>query len=212
MTSVQEIILLFTKYPQPGKSKTRMIPNLGEKGAADLQRKMTEMIAAKALAYTKEHSCRLEIFFHGGTSTLMRQWLGSSYSFRRQPEGELGAKMAAAICQYLVRYRSILLIGADCPGIDSAVFRSGFSALQANDIVLGPAFDGGYYLIGIQGSLRQSQLHALFSGVSWGTGRVLDQTLNNVKKLDLNYHLLKKLHDIDTFEDLRYLHNHPCSQ
>lgn len=209
MTSVQENILLFTKYPIAGRSKTRLIPILGPQGAAQLQRQMTYSITTKLKHFSKNNRSLLEIHFEGGSAQLMQEWLGTSFSFKKQSQGDLGRRMALAIATHLGEHQSIVLVGSDCPAIDTTILKNAFSALNDHAVVLGPAFDGGYYLVGIRGTLAEKSLHFLFSNIDWGKESVLGQTLSRIKTLQLSCHLLKKLHDIDTPKDLRHLNHHP---
>jgi rSAM/selenodomain-associated transferase 1 len=211
MTFAQEIILLLTRLPQPGKSKTRLIPALGAEGAAELQRTMTLMMSEIIRAIAKECQVCTEVHYTGGSREEMEKWLGADLTYKPQHEGDIGTRMYTAITQHLGYHKSIILIGSDCPAIDAPLLQSGLAALQHNDIVIGPAFDGGYYLIGVQGSIRQNDLKYLFSDIIWGTEEVLRQTRERLHTLKLRYHLLKKLHDIDTPEDLRYFHHYSRS-
>lgn len=208
MTFAQGIILLFTRFPEPGKSKTRLIPQLGEVGAADLQRQMTTTILGTINTFSARENVVIEVHYSGGNVKKMRKWLGNELNFQQQHPGELGERMFTAICSHLGRFNSIILMGSDCPGLDAAVLEEGFASLQHNEVIIGPAFDGGYYLIGVQGTMARDNLHHLFSDVDWGTSNVLEQTLDRVRSLHLRYQLLKKLHDIDTPEDLQHFHNH----
>jgi rSAM/selenodomain-associated transferase 1 len=212
MTSVQENILLFTKYPIAGKSKTRLIPILGPLGAAQLQRQMAFSIASKLKRFSKNRHSLLEIHYEGGSAELLQHWLGTSLIFKKQNQGDLGQRMALAIAAHLGEHQSIVLVGSDCPDIDTSILENAFSALYDHAVVLGPAFDGGYYLVGIQGTLAEKSLHFLFSDIDWGEENVLGQTLSRIKKLQLSFHLLKKLHDIDTPKDLKHLNHHPYVQ
>lgn len=211
MTSVQENILLFTKYPIAGKSKTRLIPALGPLGAAKLQRQMTLAITAKLKQFSENNHCLFEIYFEGGSTELMQELLGTSLTYKKQQPGDLGQRMALAIAPFLGEHQSIVLVGSDCPAINTTILESAFSALNDHAVVLGPAYDGGYYLVGVQGTLTEEPLHFLFSNIDWGEDNVLDQTLLKIKTLQLNCHLLTKLHDIDTPDDLKHLnhHSHP---
>lgn len=212
MTFAQEIILLFTRLPQPGTSKTRLIPALGAEGAAELQRTMTLMMCKIIREASKQGHLCTEVHYTGGNREEMEKWLGDDLTFKLQHEGNIGTRMFAAIRQHLGCYRSIVLVGSDCPAIDTDLLQSSLKALQHNDIVIGPAFDGGYYLLGVQGGLKENDLKYLFSGIDWGTAEVLRQTKERLHTLKLRYHLLKELHDIDTPEDLRYFHHYSGSQ
>lgn len=209
MTSVQEIIILFSKYPLPGKSKTRLIPALGAEEAANLQRRMTRSALVSINIFRASNPCALEIYYHGGSKESMADWLGNWYIYKEQHPGDLGEKMYQAMSDHLGSYRSILLVGSDCPALKPAILGDGFAALKRNTLVLGPAHDGGYYLIGARGTMAGNTLHELFSNMNWGTSELLEQTLAKAQKLQLSCQLLKKLHDIDTPADLRYLDNYP---
>jgi uncharacterized protein len=211
MTFAQEIILLFTRLPQPGKSKTRLIPALGAEGAAELQRTMTLMVSDIIHVMAKKDHLCAEVHYTGGSREEMEKWLGVDFTYKLQHEGDIGTRMFAAMRHHLGCHSSIILVGSDCPAIDTDLLQNSLKALQHNEIVLGPAFDGGYYLLGVQGSLKEDDLNYLFSGIDWGTAVVLKQTIERIQTLQLRYHLLKKLHDIDTPEDLRYFHHYSGS-
>ncbi len=208
MASVQEIILVFTKYPVAGQSKTRLIPALGAEGAADLQRWMTRFIVSTIDTYIQEQQTAVEIYHDGGSNASMQNWLGGERIYHQQSEGDLGQRMYTAIASRLPRYHSIILIGSDCPAVSTTHLAAGFSALRRHDIVLGPAYDGGYYLIGAGKTISREALASVFTDIPWGDARVLERTLEKITDLKLNFHLLPKLHDIDTPNDLRYLHHH----
>jgi len=205
MISGQKIILLFSKYPVPGKSKTRLIPAIGKYAAAELQKKMTEDIVTKLEKYRLKTHVPYVIYHHGGNEKTLQRWLGEKHEYRSQASGNIGSKMNSALAEYLEQYSSILLIGADCPMIDHSIFTHAFTILEKKQIVLGPCFDGGYYLVGIQGNLLPEKVKHLFEGVTWSSNTVLATTLKNIEKDDLSYGLTTRLHDIDTPEDLRHI-------
>lgn len=212
MTSAQEIILLFTKYPRPGSSKTRLIPALGAEGAAKLQRSMTLSIGEKIRNLAAKRHCHTHVYFTGGSIEETQKLLGKDFAYKPQPEGDLGSRMYAAISQHLGKYRAIILVGADCPDVDENILLDGLKKLKNNDAVIGPAFDGGYYLIGVRGDISESNLKHIFTEIDWGSAEVCRQTIERVTNLQMRYQLLKKLHDIDNPEDLKYLHNHSCAE
>ncbi|MDJ0622515.1 MAG: TIGR04282 family arsenosugar biosynthesis glycosyltransferase [Desulfocapsaceae bacterium] len=212
MTAAQEIILLFTKYPQPGNSKTRLIPALGPDGAADLQRAMTLSICEKIKDIAAKRPCHTRIYYTGCSVGEIKNLLGKSFSYQQQQRGNLGQRMCAAISQHLGKYHAIILVGADCPAVDGDILLDGMEKLRDSHAVIGPAFDGGYYLIGVRGDVAKSSLAHIFSNISWGSAKVCEQTLERMTTLNMRYQLLPKLHDIDTPEDLKYLHNHPGTE
>ena len=99
-------------------------------------------------------------------------------------------------------------MGSDCPDITPELLQNAFTALQKKDIVLGPAHDGGYYLVGMNKTLSPKQIEYLFSDIPWGSDKVLPTTLERIQELQLAFQLLPKLHDIDTPDDLQYFNHH----
>jgi uncharacterized protein len=205
----QDIVLLFTRYPAPGLSKTRLIPALGEQGAADLQRRMTERIVGQTLLLAGSHPHRLEIHYDGGSLSMMERWLGKTYTYKHQQGEDLGARMASAMAIHLIEKTAILLAGSDCPEITAPLLAEALEAVRRNDMVIGPAHDGGYYLIGVQGALPLDILHDLFTDIAWGSTTVFADTMARADHHQLSSHILPKLHDIDRPEDLGYLNYHP---
>ena len=199
----RERLIVFTRYPEPGTTKTRMIPELGEEGAADLQRQMTEHIISRAKALSNEHTIPVEVRYEGGNEKLMSEWLGPGLSYRRQGEGDIGLRMGRALEDAFGQdCETAVIIGSDIPDITTDLMIRAFRALYQKDLVLGPASDGGYYLIGAH---RRSFRHwhpQIFRDISWGTEHVLPQTLEIADNLKLKYDLLHTLRDVDRAEDL----------
>ncbi len=193
-----ERIILFARYPEPGRSKTRLIPVLGPSGAADLHRRMTEHVLARLRQVEKSRLVSICVYYDGGTLRGMREWLGTRLRFRRQAAGDLGARMAAAFDDaFRAGLERVLIIGADCPDLSSAHLEAALDALVYGPIVLGPAEDGGYYLVGLNRPLPQ-----LFAGVPWGTGQVLRRTRDKAAVLGIHPVVLEVLGDVDRPEDL----------
>jgi hypothetical protein len=195
---VRERLIIFTRYPEPGKTKTRLIPVLGEEGAATLQRQMTESTLAEVKKVSRFYPSSMEVHFAGGNEQLMQDWLGSSIIYRRQTEGDIGCRMASAFQEsFEAGIDSIVLIGIDCPDLNAQLMVQAFQALDRHDLVIGPARDGGYYLIGLRRFVPE-----LFIGISWSTNEVLQQTQNIIQRLELAVAYLPLLSDIDRPEDL----------
>lgn len=196
--TVKESLIIFTRYPEPGKTKTRMIPALGEEGAAKLQRQMTEDTLAKAKKLQAFHPVSVEVNFAGGNQQLMELWLGADVIYRQQSEGDLGERMASAFEKALAAgMTGVVIIGTDCPDLNPQIMAEAFQFLKAQDLVLGPAQDGGYYLIGLRRLIPE-----LFVGINWGTSQVRQQTVEIADNLGLAIAFLPMLHDIDRPEDL----------
>ncbi len=195
---MKERLIIFTRYPEPGKTKTRLIPVLGEEGAATLQRQMTESTLAEVKKVSRFYPSSMEVHFGGGNEQLMQDWLGSSIIYRRQTEGDIGCRMASAFQEsFEAGIDSIVLIGIDCPDLNAQLMVQAFQALDRHDLVIGPARDGGYYLIGLRRFVPE-----LFIGISWSTNEVLQQTQNIIQRLELAVAYLPLLSDIDRPEDL----------
>lgn len=185
-------LLLFTRYPEPGRTKTRLIPTLGPEGAALLQRGMTEYTLVQARSCGVE----LEVRYTGGTLEQMRLWLGEDLHFVDQGTGDLGERMQRAFDDHFRQGAGkVVVIGSDCPSNQAPNIQRAFSGLETAPCVVGPAEDGGYYLIG----LRRPMLH-LFSGMEWGCASVLKQTLARLGSTRVV--LLPTLSDVDTPESM----------
>jgi len=195
----KERLIVFTRYPEPGKTKTRLIPALGALGAATLQRQMTEYVLLQARELQSFYPVSVEVRFAGGEQQLMQKWLGKDFQYVAQGTGDLGCRMTKAIadaCQNGIE--SVAIIGSDCPQLQAMAIAQAFQLLhQDYDLVLGPALDGGYYLVAVNRLIPE-----LFIGIDWGTQRVLQQTVNIAKKLNLAIAYLPTLADVDRPEDL----------
>jgi rSAM/selenodomain-associated transferase 2/rSAM/selenodomain-associated transferase 1 len=197
---VRDRLIVFTRYPEPGKTKTRLIPTLGPDGAADLHRRMTEHAVSWVRRLVRARRIDLEIRFEGGSASRIAQWLGDDLRCTPQPHGDLGRRMFQAFRQaFDGGVDRVVMIGTDCPALDERLTLQAFELLDRNDLVLGPADDGGYYLIGLRRPVR-----SLFEDMPWGTGRVLGETLRKADKLRLKVALLRQLPDVDRPEDLRH--------
>ena len=199
---MKEHLIVFTRYPEPGKTKTRLIPALGAQGAADIQRQMTEYTVSQAKELQNLRSVSVEVRYDGGNRQLMQDWLGYDIVCRSQGKGDLGSRIARSH-QFAVKtgIDYVVIIGTDCPRLNAEVMAQAFQQLHlAHDLVLGPALDGGYYLIGLSRLLPE-----LFMGIDWGTAEVLRQTVAIAQQLKLSIAYLTPLADVDRPEDLSIL-------
>lgn len=194
----QELLILFTRFPQPGSAKTRLIPLLGEQGAARLQRRMTEYMFALAREIREKRDVEVQVHYSGGHDTEVRHWVPAEFRLRPQCKGDLGKRLQSATnTAFAEGWGKIVVIGADCPYLTAEIMAEAFHQLQHADVVIGPALDGGYYLIG----LRQ-QANCLWENVSWGTETVLRETSAHAINSGLSLAYLTPLADIDRPEDL----------
>ncbi len=198
MNTQTDRLIIFSRYPIPGRTKTRLIPELGRVGAADLQRKLTEATFRTARELILSRSIGIEVCFTGGNEQKIRQWLGSGAIFSRQVQGNLGNRMRFAFGEAFQQgCGRVVLIGSDTPDISPNQLKHAFDTLNDHDLVLGPSKDGGYWLVGMKAP------NNIFRGITWGTNVVLDQTLKSAEAQGLKVGLLDLLNDIDTLEDLK---------
>ncbi|MEH1791718.1 TIGR04282 family arsenosugar biosynthesis glycosyltransferase [Nostoc sp.] len=191
-------LIIFTRYPEPGKTKTRLIPALGNLGAANLQREMTEHTIFQVQELQKKIAISMEVRFAGGNLQLMQDWLGLDLVYHSQGEGDLGSRMARSLFDaFESGADKIIIIGTDCPGVNAQILTTAFEKLHSFDLVLGPALDGGYYLIGLCQPIPE-----LFANIEWGTAQVFQKTLEIARNINLSHVNLSPLADIDRPEDL----------
>ncbi|MGB3613857.1 MAG: TIGR04283 family arsenosugar biosynthesis glycosyltransferase [Elainellaceae cyanobacterium] len=201
MISPTTHLVVFTRHPKPGTTKTRLIPALGATGAASLQREMTEHMLKQADALSQQMPLSVSIHYTGGDRREMQQWLGQSREYLPQSSGDLGDRLVTAFEHGFKAATQVIAIGIDCPALDPQRLRDAFDTLTTEDAVLGPASDGGYYLIGIRKD-ASSNWAALFEGIDWGSDRVLGQTQASLETLNLSCPLLPVLTDVDYPWDL----------
>lgn len=202
--STTERLIIFTRYPLPGKAKTRLIPALGAEAAANLQRQMTQHTLAQVEALSQTWSGSVEIRFAGSSPDLeadrqrMQDWLGSQWNYQPQSAGDLGARLShAKQASFTAGIERVVTIGTDCPGLDAARMQQAFQLLKTHDLVLGPATDGGYYLIGLRKFVPD-----FFVNIAWSTDAVLQQTVEIANRLGCSVAFLDALTDVDRPEDL----------
>ena len=186
----------FLRAPISGRVKTRLNDTLGRHGALRLHRAMVSATGRK-LSHWEGGRCRAWVAgWRGHPSTA---WLTWGLPVSAQRGADLGVRMHHALQVELRESEAAVVIGSDCPGLTSEILDEGFTALeQGADIALGPALDGGYYLVGLRRPAPR-----LFQGVPWGTSVVLRRTLIAARRLNLTVHMLPAMADIDRPEDVR---------
>ena len=190
-------VAILAKAPIPGLVKTRLIPAIGAHAAAVLQERLTERAITTALA-AKVGPVTLWCSPDATHSTFLKLVMQQRITLRRQPEGDLGARMLAATA---ASSSPVLVIGTDCPALTELHLRGAASALrEGNDVIIIPAEDGGYVLIGT----RTAQ-PALFVDIAWGTKTVLAETRARVIDNRLVLAERPPLWDVDTESDLARL-------
>ena len=179
-------IALFAKYPRAGEAKTRLAPLLGDAGAAEVHRKLVE----RTLAVIRESGLPFAVWYTGAPRADFAAWLGRDVPLVEQGEGDLGARLARVPAP-------AILLGADIPGLTAGHLRDAAAALSHAPVVIGPASDGGYYLLGFT-----SAAPFLWQDMPWGTRTVLEQTTERLRANGVPFALLAELDDCDRPEDL----------
>lgn len=187
-------VIVFLREPMPGKVKTRLAASIGAEAAAAVYRRLID-ITLDAVA-----SARLPtyLFYDGPLPGLSDRVPGFTYA--PQSTGDLGARMLNALARVQAIHGHTILIGSDCPEISAAVLHEAFGQLRTQDVVIGPAADGGYYLIGIAGPPDPR----LFNGIPWSTDRVFALTLDRCADAGLKVSVMPMRADVDTLEDLHH--------
>lgn len=190
---MSEQLLIFVKNPVLGKVKTRIAKTLGNEKALHIYKIL--------LNYTKEITAGLPFYKCVLYSDFINDhdlWEGSFYSKKLQCEGSLGEKMKDAFQQsFNEGFDKVVIIGSDCAEITPEIISEAFHLLGDKDVVIGPATDGGYYLLGLK-----SMNELIFEGKPWSTPRLLTETIINIQKQNLSYQLLPTLSDVDEEKDL----------
>ena len=179
-------LAIFLRYPSPGKVKTRLIPALGPEAASLVYRKLVD----RTLDAARASGLAFELRVTGAEPADFRRWLGNGLALVDQGEGDLGARMARVAAP-------AILIGSDAPGLTGAHIAEAASRLAAAEVVIGPASDGGYYLIGFN-----APVPFLFSDMAWSTEEVFRETMRRLAERGMAPALLPELADVDEADDL----------
>ena len=185
MTVIPRLVL-FARYPTPGRAKTRLIPALGADGAAALHRRLTE----RTLTTLTSTGFPVELRSTGASTAAFRHWLGD-IAVVAQGRGHLGQRMGRAAVP------PAILVGADIPGLTADHIWRAADLLADHPVVIGPAHDGGYYLIGVSAPAPW-----LFAPMAWGTETVFATTLGRCAARHVDPAILPALADLDRPEDL----------
>lgn len=186
-------LLVFAKEPVPGQVKTRLAATVGAERAAAVYRELTAVTLAHAAQACREGIVgRLELWCAPDARSPYFATLAAAHgaTLHSQGDGDLGARMAAAITDALARASAVLLVGTDCPTIDGEYLRCARAALADHDAVIGPAADGGYVLIGATCPLP-------FSAVRWSTAHARDDTIAGFARASRRFASLPERWDVD---------------
>ena len=198
---VDSCILFFVKLPEKGSVKTRLAKDLGRNFVLALYENFVfDMLETLAKA-----DLPIILYFHPPESgAAVSRWLGGNYLYVSQNGSDLGERMKNAFKDAFERgFSKAVIIGSDIPDLKISILDMAFNSLHANDMVVGPSVDGGYYLIGFR---HNSFLPEVFKGISWGTDTVLKDTLKILREKNYRAHFLPEMRDVDTIEDLKALY------
>lgn len=192
-------LVFFVKYPQAGTVKTRLAKSVGDQEAARIYKTIAHEIYLKIKGGHRTHYDLWVVYDPPEKSKEIRTWLDGDFHFLPQQGDGLTQRLVGA-CKHVFEkgYASVVVIGSDTLDFKGSIVSQAFEQLQRHDLVIGPAKDGGYYLIG-----SKELSKGIFQDISWSTAKVLFQTLEKARALKLSYCLLEELEDLDEFENLK---------
>ncbi len=187
------LLIVFYRNPQLGKVKNRLAATVGEERALAIYLLMAAHARNISLPIPVDKTVYYSEFIDSEDN-----WLNHDFNKRLQHGSDLGEKMKHAFEEsFNLGYESVCIIGTDCLELTDKIVMAAFETLKHNDTVLGPAVDGGYYLLGMNRFIPD-----LFNNKTWSTSSVCDDTIQDLKRLRYTYQLLPTLHDVDMESDL----------
>lgn len=186
------LLIVFVKNVEAGRVKTRLASTLGHPKALSIY----EGLLRYTIAHTQRVECAKAVYY-GSRIERADQWADAGFEQNVQANGDLGHRMAQALQEGFDRgYQRIILIGSDCPQLTSQILEDGFAYLNAKDAVIGPAEDGGYYLIGLSRMTRH-----IFDHKEWSTNTVAEEAIDGLQEIGFSCQQLPTLSDMDYEED-----------
>lgn len=189
----KNLLMIFVKNPEPGKVKTRLAQSVGDDKAFEIYLKLMNHTMEQAIIA----NCLKEVWY---SSFVDRNDLFDEKLFRKkvQSGSGLGEKMKHSFkAAFADGFEKVVIIGSDCPGISGELIDIAFEKLNRTDLVIGPAYDGGYYLLGMRQFIAD-----VFDSIPWSTSSVFNKTIKIASSLSLSTTTLAVLRDIDTEDDL----------
>lgn len=191
-------VLVFVRAPELGRVKTRLAAAIGDAAALRVYRRLAEHTLREAAALAGEG---VQVRVHhtpAGAGDAVRAWLGDGPVYLPQAEGDLGARIEDAFARAFAEgAERVVIVGSDLPELSADLLRRALRSLDAHPAVLGPARDGGYYLLGLTRPVPD-----LFDGIAWSTPGVLHATLERFRAACIAPAMLEELADVDEAEDL----------
>lgn len=188
-------LILFVKAPRPGRVKTRLAREIGAQAACDAYRRMVDILLPRL---DRIESVELR-FAPDDAAPELEPWARPGWHLRPQGDGDLGDRLARAFDESFDAGRSrVAVIGSDCPWIEESDIADAWDALRSHDVAIGPAEDGGYWLIGLAAPNR-----ALFRDIPWSTDQVYTTTMRRIEASGASVRPLRTLSDVDSAADWR---------
>jgi len=196
MTAPKDVALIFVKQPEPGRVKTRLGKSIGFERAARIYAQLASGVWREIRGYDL---CEHWVLFEPAAALeAIRAWLPDADRYILQGDGDLGRRLESGFAEALDGgHRAVLAIGSDVPGLRASDLEQAFATLRDHDAVIGPADDGGYWLIGLSRSFPE-----IFRGISWSTSTVAAETIERLERHGKTYARLRTLRDIDEAADL----------
>ena len=184
-------VIVFLKNPEIGKAKTRIASTAGPEKALTIYK---ELLSITHDIVDRVEAKRFLYYTHFINSSDL--WENQRFIKTIQTEGGLGNKMKVAFSEVLKKVEKAIIIGSDCPYITPELINEGFDALAQNNVVIGPTFDGGYYLLGLKKVVPE-----IFEQIEFSTENVFKDTVSILDKKGHSYKILQQLHDVDYYDD-----------
>lgn len=201
--AARRALIVFARAPQAGRVKTRIASSLGEASALAIYRTLGARVMRRLVPLVERDAahaaaCRVVVVATpDGAGAEVGAWLGRHWTLEDQGTGDLGARMSDAFHRRFAEgAERVVIVGTDCPDLDWRVVDEAFHQLESYDVVVGPARDGGYYLLGICRPVPQ-----LFQNIPWSSADTMRATLVRASSLGLSAWLLTPMSDIDTVDD-----------
>jgi hypothetical protein len=192
----KQALIIFAKNNVSGKVKTRLAATIGNNAALTVYKQLVEHTVSITSYLPVD-----KIVFYSNRLEQEDVWDTNHYYKQLQHGNDLGERMSHAFATSFQKgYDKVVIIGTDCPELNAEIIMNAFAYLNKHDVVIGPAEDGGYYLLGMKQLISE-----LFENIRWSTNAVLDETTKKCADLKLNYYLLPMLKDIDEEKDLVHL-------
>jgi rSAM/selenodomain-associated transferase 1 len=191
-------LLVFVRAPRAGRVKTRLAAAIGDEAALRVYRRLAEHTLAEARALAAEGVAVRVHYAPADAADAVRAWLGAGPLYLPQADGDLGVRMKDAFTRAFDDGAGrVVIVGSDLPEVSAPLLRRAFEQLDAHPAVIGPARDGGYYLLGLRGMIG-----GIFDGIEWSTSTVLRATLERFSAAGVQPAALEVLADVDTVDDL----------